>query len=932
MFKLNQKGLSLVEVIIAMGIAVTASLATMKMSQTSIKTTNHTTSKFSLQQFKQNTMIRTLSNSDNCNANFLGKTSTGLLGGSFVHSNQIQTSTGIVVVNTVAPDNLIGDGEWRVLSMSLKPFSNPITTSNTVGSCNLSMEMERVKTAFGVSKQIIDIPINCTLDGVDGLITSCVAGGASSDIWTLLIDGPLPGYDTAQFLPSSGQGYVLIGVDPNSNATPEDFDAALNINIDGRPWLGGAPVPYLKGARIPTNNAIVWDEASLVESLDEDGSGDKCLKASIYDSGDTAVHNHLQVCKTETKISHGDKIATNTSENSFKLFEAHEILDPKSFTLGPFNLNTGISGFTVGDRNVNTASYTTSFGNRNLIYADFSSAFGENNMIWNSATHSLASGLQNVVTGSHSVAIGKENYATENNSIAIGESNKAKGLHSAVIGGRGGKALAIYATTLGGAFGRASGEYSTVLGGHVGQATDDYATAIGGKGGYATKPYATALGGIFNRAEGEASLASGKFSRAYGKFSIAMGHKSKAGKAGSTSDSDENTTFNPECYSNSGIARNYTRMDPDQSIGSWSPLCYVPTAFGATAIGFGADAKGSRSIALSTHERYSRALAEGTGSIAIGRSCYARGEGSLCMGLTNKAMNSTSSINPPTSVDTFEGSASVGRYSVAIGSEVQAFGDHSFLFGKNIESSGVHSTIIGGSGDGRYKYHVNDDIDAGGGNSLHLVGHDSSHLKSLKGNIIIRALGSSNNTTDDAPSLVDNDNEAYAKDTGNGQIDLQAGVINLKANKIEMGGGSTINFGGADVDHSTGMHLTTSDRRLKKEIVYPELKSDLEKILALKPASYIYKNDKKERKRLGLIAQEVNEVMPEIVSVNSEDNMLALNYMDLISPIISSIKSLYEKVVSLFERTDSLEEKMAQMEVRLNELEKENKELRRRQK
>ena len=51
----------------------------------------------------------------------------------------------------------------------------------------------------------------------------------------------------------------------------------------------------------------------------------------------------------------------------------------------------------------------------------------------------------------------------------------------------------------------------------------------------------------------------------------------------------------------------------------------------------------------------------------------------------------------------------------------------------------------------------------------------------------------------------------------------------------------------------------------------------------------------KNKKHLGLIAQEVNEILPEVVSKDGND-LLTISYVNIIGVLIESIKELKEKV------------------------------------
>jgi hypothetical protein len=91
----------------------------------------------------------------------------------------------------------------------------------------------------------------------------------------------------------------------------------------------------------------------------------------------------------------------------------------------------------------------------------------------------------------------------------------------------------------------------------------------------------------------------------------------------------------------------------------------------------------------------------------------------------------------------------------------------------------------------------------------------------------------------------------------------------------------------------TGMITDISDRRMKTDIAaLPP--GQLEKIRALKSVSFRMKNDPKGQTELGLIAQDVQNVYPEVVYPLS-DGTLSLNYTGLIGPLIEAVQELAEQ-------------------------------------
>ena len=88
-----------------------------------------------------------------------------------------------------------------------------------------------------------------------------------------------------------------------------------------------------------------------------------------------------------------------------------------------------------------------------------------------------------------------------------------------------------------------------------------------------------------------------------------------------------------------------------------------------------------------------------------------------------------------------------------------------------------------------------------------------------------------------------------------------------------------------------------SDRRLKENINYIE--SGLDKILALKPAKFDYIDGIKNN--IGWIAQDVEEVIPEAVLVNTNDEReyLSLKSDFIIPYLVKAVQELNQKIVAL---------------------------------
>ncbi|WP_298761180.1 tail fiber domain-containing protein [uncultured Psychroserpens sp.] len=98
----------------------------------------------------------------------------------------------------------------------------------------------------------------------------------------------------------------------------------------------------------------------------------------------------------------------------------------------------------------------------------------------------------------------------------------------------------------------------------------------------------------------------------------------------------------------------------------------------------------------------------------------------------------------------------------------------------------------------------------------------------------------------------------------------------------------------------------SSDKRLKEDI--EELVYGLNEVLQLNPKQYFWKGKDHKRKSLGLIAQDIQTIISEIVvEGNDEQKMLSVNYIELIPVLINAIKEQQGTIDNLNNRLLALE-------------------------
>lgn len=124
--------------------------------------------------------------------------------------------------------------------------------------------------------------------------------------------------------------------------------------------------------------------------------------------------------------------------------------------------------------------------------------------------------------------------------------------------------------------------------------------------------------------------------------------------------------------------------------------------------------------------------------------------------------------------------------------------------------------------------------------------------------------------------------------------------------------------------------INTSDQRLKTDI--QELQYGLDEILALNTVSFTWKGGDQTDRKLGLIAQDLQQIMPEVVHVGSDVNKtLGVYYTDLIPVTIKAIQEQQEQInamklqsddQSLIDRIMALMQSDASQSKEINELNK----------
>ncbi len=145
--------------------------------------------------------------------------------------------------------------------------------------------------------------------------------------------------------------------------------------------------------------------------------------------------------------------------------------------------------------------------------------------------------------------------------------------------------------------------------------------------------------------------------------------------------------------------------------------------------------------------------------------------------------------------------------------------------------------------------------------------------------------------------------------TGAGNVGINA---TTPAEKLTVGGNiipdGNYNLGTStyrwNTVYATNGTISTSDARLKTNI--QGLNYGLKEVLALQPVRYNWKEKPTTDNKIGLIAQEVKKIVPEVVVGNEAIENLGMNYAELVPVLINAIKEQQQQIDDLKKEVKNL--------------------------
>ena len=118
-------------------------------------------------------------------------------------------------------------------------------------------------------------------------------------------------------------------------------------------------------------------------------------------------------------------------------------------------------------------------------------------------------------------------------------------------------------------------------------------------------------------------------------------------------------------------------------------------------------------------------------------------------------------------------------------------------------------------------------------------------------------------------------------------------------------------------DASGGLTNSSSDRNLKEDD--REISQGLPEVLAMRPVNFKWVDEDRfgKQRELGFIAQEMQELVPEVIGENS-DGSLSLDYPKLVPVLVKAIQEQQAIITALTARVEALD---ASLDARLTSLE-----------
>jgi hypothetical protein len=488
---------------------------------------------------------------------------------------------------------------------------------------------------------------------------------------------------------------------------------------------------------------------------------------------------------------------------------------------------------------------------------------------------SQALGYKAIARGDYSTAIGKNAIANKINSFAFGEDAAALKDESYAFG-RGAVASGYRSFAFGSA-GRTEGGNPT----GVASAYGNFSFAIGaGSKTYEESSYAIGLETV---AQGYHAFAIGNSSIASGQFSTAVGHATKAtgNESLSIGSSNESSGSLSSAIGWQNRSIGFTSLAVG-SMNSAESNCSI-------ACGYNNKSKGDHSAAFGIDNQVN------SGSYAFGNANVTTGSSSIALGVLNKTDGLFAVAIG------FSSKALVA--STAIGFQTIASGSGSTSIGVQNNSKGDYSCAMGISTIAKAKY----SFVSGCYNDTTCSVNGSTQWVSTDP-IFICGNGTADSDRKNALTILKNGQTAIGHSAPTQTLDVNGNA------RFRSVGSGTFAY---NLNLTTDGTLTTatSDISMKENI--NQITDALDIVNRLRGVTFTWKNDTAKTRQIGMIAQEVEPVVPEIVFTNPVDGLKGINYSQATALLVEAIKEQQQQIESYKSQLQILQEKIDRIEAML---------------
>jgi len=158
-------------------------------------------------------------------------------------------------------------------------------------------------------------------------------------------------------------------------------------------------------------------------------------------------------------------------------------------------------------------------------------------------------------------------------------------------------------------------------------------------------------------------------------------------------------------------------------------------------------------------------------------------------------------------------------------------------------------------------------------------------------------------TTDEKMRVLDNGNVGIGVTNPSDKLSV-AGVVAPSADNTYTLGKNGSRW--SAVWSATGT-IQTSDARLKTNIL--PLEYGLKEVMQLNPVRYNWKDNPEGDSKIGLVAQEVKAIVPEVVVGDEAKETLGMNYAELVPVLVNAVKEQQAQIDAIEKNIQSLKKK-----------------------